>query len=405
MDIFHGLVFPYSCELKDIPLETRPNVQISNLNQSFYLVLKNIRAELIEPKLRSSDSLLLDKFVQGVLNVPVNVKELYPPENMSKLESLITKLQENDIDAMGMDCVLYYILKDFDLVKAEHFIRGGSDSLMGYSRVSMRIPKCLYDLINGLYYLDRLNILKCVRYLNSIDDFSNLPSGILDHLVKLSNIVPYHSQDVNIGTHLIELKNYIDVQSCKSSARSVVSVVRSLKRPVWILHMDLQLLYWDCITDLNPGLSVRKCEETRGNYSNDISWEMTLKLVVVKLLIKTVKQQRLLKKLLDSGKITNIQFDRLYEEVAMFALVDTKIDQPIETTLVDVLANEISTDEAELRLRYPKYFQKLDEHHQDYVRTARNLLLWKYSLENKLDKVQQLTQGIPQLQEIATYIP
>lgn len=396
MESFRGLQFPYSREIKDLPLETRPNLQLSNLGQSFYLTLKQIRTELIEPKLRSDDALLLDKLVNDLLGVPVAVRQLYPPENMAKLQSFIEELQSQGIDEMGLSCVMYYILKDFDMDAAERFIFCGAPA----SKIMRRVPECMYDLVNAMYHIDRFDILRCLKHLNNIDNFTFVSPGIMDHFVKLANIVPYHSPSAALTSNLTELKKYIDVQTCKASARSVVSMVRCLKRPVWSMDMDLQLMYLDCLTELNPGLSIRMLEELRGNYTNAISWEMMLQLCITKILIKSLKQQRVLKRLVDEGQVTAVQFDLLFKQLAMFTLVDTKLDAQVFAVLESVITRSKTVEEDKLRRQYPKYFHKLDVHAKDIARTARNLVLWKLAMSNEHSRLVGLAMEIPELQAL-----
>jgi hypothetical protein len=385
MSIFKGVPFPYSTEIKDVPLESRPNVQLASQHHSYYMVLKQIRSDLIGSKLRTSGSLMFDKFIEEFLNIPIEAKNYYPPENLTKLESFIIELERHDIDPIGLHCVIYYILKDFDITKAEKYINQTS-------KIGNKVPQCLYDIINAIYFIDRFNILKSLRYLNNIDDFSCTPQSLIDHFIKLSNIIPYHGDINKKGAHITELRNYMDVSTCKPSARSVISMIRALKKPVWELSTDSQLMYLDSMTDLNPGLSIRLMEESKGNYDNSISWSLMLKLIVIKVLIKSVKQQRVLKKLWESNEATTIQFDELFRSVGMFELIDTKIDPQVTSTLEDLLSQTKTIEEDIMRGKYPKYFQKLDDYHKEIKKCAKNLLIWKYGMMNS-DRFYGLIQG------------
>lgn len=373
--LFPKALFPYSKEIKDIATSARPNVLIDNENQSLYSILKLIRTELIGKKLHDGQDhlLMLDLFVNEFMGFDdIRVRDYYPPVNASRLDEFVKVLNEHaNAQSLGLDCVLYYILKDFDSGIAESYIGSVDD-------ITLRIPRCLYHFINSLYYLDRFDILRCTRHLNCIDNFTDIPSSMIKRLIQMSSIVPYHSQSSPDWSSDTGLKNYINVHTSKPSARSVISMVRSLKLNVWLSDADTVLMYIDCLTDLNPGISVRALEELRGNNTN-VSWRALLKLLIIKILIKSIKQQRLLKTMLNESKISHLQFDQLFKGIAMFALVDTKINDDILEALYNMTSvgdedEELST----LKEQSPAFFAKyIDPYTRDIVHCANNLITWK----------------------------
>lgn len=386
MEHFAGLTFPYSREIRDLPRLCVPNLHIENTHQSLYSVLKSVRSDVVGKKLRNSGYLLFDRFVMDVLGASaLKVYSQFPPENEEKLEKFLTQLSANDVPQVGIDAVIYYLLKDFSFEAAEKFACGGNDiNHVDHSTIMLRIPKPLYDLTNAIYFIDRFDIFRSLGYLNA-NDYSSLPQGFLAYFIKLSNIVPYHDEfEISSAVDVESMKSYIDSQSCKPSACSVISTIRALKVPIMNMDADTQLLFIESLTDLNPLSAIRFIEESEGNYEAEptIPHQMLLRITVTKILLKTHKQQNALRLLDQANKISGSQYDQLFRHLAMFSLVDTKIENKITDMLYDILYSIPDENDKTIRAKFPNYFTKLDEEKTHIRRVARDILAWKCAQQN-----------------------
>ncbi|ONH65761.1 hypothetical protein BON22_4284 [Cyberlindnera fabianii] len=294
----------------------------------------------------------------------LKVYSQFPPENEEKLEKFLTQLSANDVPQVGIDAVIYYLLKDFSFEAAEKFACGGNDiNHVDHSTIMLRIPKPLYDLTNAIYFIDRFDIFRSLGYLNA-NDYSSLPQGFLAYFIKLSNIVPYHDEfEISSAVDVESMKSYIDSQSCKPSACSVISTIRALKVPIMNMDADTQLLFIESLTDLNPPSAIRFIEESEGNYEAE----------------PTIPHQMLL-------RITLIRYqDHNMMNCSVIlpcSLVDTKIENKITDMLYDILYSIPDENDKTIRAKFPNYFTKLDEEKTHIRRVARDILAWKCAQQN-----------------------
>lgn len=381
-NIFKGLAFPYTKELKDLSNESGPNLYFENTNQSLYAALKYIRNELIFKKLKDRQKLVFDRYISDIVGFSkLNVNHYYPPENIEKLNKFLVKLKELGINHIHYSSIVYYILKDFSFEAAEKYIKNGSTqelSQMSNPSLTCKISKNQYDLINSIYYLDRFNITKALKFLQGGSAAIKSPPFI-DHLIRLANIIPYQP-DANIQklSTLNEMKTFIDINSSSETSLSVISVISNFSTSVLLLDMDILLIYLDSLTDISPMSSILLLNELVANYesqSSSISIDLVFKIVIQKLFIKTYKQRTLLRKLYRGRYMTKHQVSQLFESIAMFQLSNSNHAQRVESVLYGILLGGQSGEEKQLSAKYPNFFNKLNDHSEQIKLIIRDFLV------------------------------
>ena len=83
--------------------------------------------------------------------------------------------------------------------------------------------------------------------------------------------------------------------------------------------------------------------------------------------------------MLNESKISHLQFDQLFKGIAMFALVDTKINDDILEALYNMTSVSDEDEElSTLKEQSPAFFAKyIDPYTRDVVHCANNLITWK----------------------------
>lgn len=392
--LFSQIEFPYSKELSQITSDRRPNLFLENENQSFYSVLKYIRNELIAQKLKDRKELVFDSYINDILGLStINVDHFYPPENLQKLDKFITKLKENDLEQEQLYTVLYYILKDFNVKEAEKFITDGHrDQLSIY----LRIPQSSYDLINAIYHIDRFDILKSIKHINTLN-FPTHNYSFTQHFIRLANVIPYKPEiQVSKLKDLNQMKHYLEVSSAKDTSIPVISMFTAFNLNPLLVDLDILLIFIDAITDVSPQQALDFIKSLEANYQSDtpkISISLIIKLVIFKILVKTHKQSMVISKLFKSKVLDMIKFDKIYETLPFFQLASCSTDYV--TTLYSIVNSSVTTEEEQLAAKYPNFFSRLHQSDKEVKKLAREALVLKqvWAENTDLEELSRLGHG------------
>lgn len=381
--VFKGLSFPYTKELKDLTNESRPNLYFENVNQSFYAALKYIRNELIFKKLKDRQKLVIDRYISDIVGLSkLNVDQYYPPENMDKLEKFLNKLIELGINQVHYTSIVYYILKDFSMEEAETFIKNGTtqeSSRLGNQSLRCRISKHQYDLINSIYYLDRFNIVKALKFLQN-GSVAIQSTNFIDHLIRLANIIPYHPEtNIQELSNINEIRSFIDIKSSSETSLSVTSVIYNFSNSILLLDLDILFIYLDSLTDVSPLNSILLLNELNANYQSSqefpISIGLIFKIIIKKLFIKALRQRDLIRKLFNEKIMNKEHFNQIFNTIAMFQLFNSNNTLKIDSTLYDIILDVSTQEEVNLSSKYPNFFNKLNEHDDQIKLLIRDYLV------------------------------
>ncbi|CCH42618.1 hypothetical protein BN7_2162 [Wickerhamomyces ciferrii] len=382
--LFERLEFPYTKEVKDLKSKARPNLQLGNVNKSFYGVLKDIRNDLIYKKLKDKAKLWLDRYISDIAGVTdINIDQYYPPEDIEKLTLFLNKLKEAGISDIHYNSVVYYILKDFSFDAAENFIKIGSDkplSDMGNLSLTCKIGATQYDFINSLYFFDRFNSIEAFRHLENGSRAIQNPQFI-EHLIRFSNILPYEPYiDIKKITSLNDIRTYINIKSTHGTSYSVMSVISNFSTSILLLDLDILFIYLNALTDVSPLNSILLLNELIANYQPDslpISIELITKIIVKKLFIKTSRERDIMRQLYLEGILSEPQFNQIFNTVTMFEIYNIQHSPKIELILYNILLGVKSNEEKLFITKYPHYFNKLDENDDQVKSLIRDFLILK----------------------------
>ncbi|KAK9453940.1 nuclear pore complex assembly-domain-containing protein [Dipodascopsis uninucleata] len=162
------------------------------------------RNHLQEQRSKLEGRLFFDVLSSMIASVH-NVQNLYPPRDLKDLHDLYLEIANSQSDILKKHCLLYYILKDYDLRTADDY---ASDTL---------IPEGHRMLIDGVYALDRFMFSDAFNYLTHPTCHLQLTEKVLWTLAEYSNnesnyIVRYVqttqaplTSDVSIILYLISL--------------------------------------------------------------------------------------------------------------------------------------------------------------------------------------------------------
>ncbi len=382
LSLFKRLPFPYAKELKDLRNESRPNLYFENVNQSLYAAIKYIRNELVFKKLKDRQKLVLDRYISDIAGLPrLNVDHYYPPENIDKLDRFLTKLKQSGISQVHYVSIVYYILKDFSFDAAESYIKNGAAkelSQLGNQSLSCKISKNQYDLINSIYYFDRFNIVKALRFLQS-GSVAIQSSQFIDHLIRLANIIPYHPEtNIQNLSNLNEIRSFININSSSETSLSVTSVIYNFSNSILLLDLDILFIYLDSLTDVSPLNSILLSNELVANYQSQslpISVELIFKIIIKKLFLKTYRQRDIIRTLFQRKYMDRDQFNQIFDTLAMFQLYNSDHSYKVDSILYDILLDVVSDEEKQLTNKYPNFFNKLNEHNDQTKLLIRDFLV------------------------------
>lgn len=385
--LFENLEFPYSKEFKDLRNQIKPNLKIDNQSQSLFLIIKYIRNEIIFKKLKNQKTLVFDKYINDILNIDINIDSFYPPENLNKLDKFITELKLKNIFETQLNLIIYYILKDFSFTRADEFIEG-------------LVNPNEYNFINSIYFLDRFDLLKSLHYLNSLDQFNINNKKFINHIVRLANVIPFQPE-VSLSSiiDISSIQSYLDIKSTDETSLSVISIFNSLNINPILQDLDIFLIYLDSITDISVNDSLIFFKSIINNYSEDllIPLDLIFKIILIKILIKTVKQRKQIS-ILKTKILDNYKFNQIYESLPIFQLFNFENNEVIESKLLknlyDLISNNRSKEEDIVRLSFPNFWKKLDEFNKEIKQISKDFLILKEILSIDTDKQEVLNLSV-----------
>ncbi|KAH3672702.1 hypothetical protein WICMUC_004108 [Wickerhamomyces mucosus] len=372
INYFQREPFPYSKEIKNLPKSHAPKLSTENFNQSLFMYLNALRNEYIFKKLNSK-YLLFDHFVHELTGFnQLNVNIFYPPDNLEKLDGFITELKNLQISDFKISLIMLYILKDFSFEAAEIFYSNRINSL-GY-----------YNFINLIYFIDRFDFINGVKYLNLASLPLNLSSEFQYNFFKVLNILPYQP-DLSIKgkkfVDLNELDIYINLKSSRMSSLTIYTITQNTSNSLFQLdfyesEIDLLLIYLDSLTDVSPLEALLLYQQLKGNSLGNFKLSSTsiFIFIVKKIIIKYIRQKKILFDLCGSNFIEKSQLNDIFTRLSIQILVNWGQDTYLDLILSQIADKEITQDEDELFRRYPKFFSEIQELDHDVRDIARNIL-------------------------------
>jgi hypothetical protein len=286
-----------------------------------------------------------------------------------------------------LSLIIYYILKDFSFTRADEYIT----DIVNVNQ---------YNLINSIYFLDRFDILKCLTYLNSLDQFSIGKRSFINHIIRLANVIPFQPElDLNKVVDTNQVLSYLEIKSSSETALSVLSVFTSLNINPLLQDLDILLIYLDSITEISVNDSLTFYKSAIANYSQDVtlSLDLILKIILIKVLIKTFKQRQHITKLYKLKLLDNFKFNQIYESLPIFQLFNFQssdfLENKIISTLYQIINANRTKEEDLLRLKFPNFWKKLDEYNKEIRSITKDVLALKeiFSLDTDPQEITSLS--------------